>query len=187
MSLRAPLLVVFVALVGVCGCIEKTRLPDPTADDDDVGDDDDTGSAGWPDDDTQADDDTVPQPDCQVDYADIPADPDGSLIGLVSLSQQLQPAIDLGCDCHQVGNQAIEDLSPGRVWGAWVEQPSQFDHGAVLVVPGSPEMSAVFWKVFDCYPVFPYVGVRMPPNAPALSLDEVALYYNWILQGAEDN
>jgi len=29
--------------------------------------------------------------------------------------------------------------------------------------------------------------VRMPPNAPALTLEEVSLYYNWILQGAEDN
>lgn len=184
MSPRAPCLVVLATLLGMGGCIEKTRLP-PIGDDDSLpGDDDDVV---WPDDDSQGDDDTTPLLDCQVDYADIPADPDGSLAGLVSLTKDLQPAIDSGCDCHQVGNPAIEDLSPGRVWGAWVEQPSRFDHGAVLAVPGSPEMSAVFWKVFDCYPVFPYVGVRMPPNAPALTLDEVALYYNWILQGAEDN
>ncbi len=186
MSPRVPHFFVFATLLAMCGCIEKTRLPPHADDDTGVGDDD----TFWPDDDTTGpadDDDTAAAPDCQVDYADIPADPDGSLAGLVSLSGHLQPAIDLGCDCHQVGNPAIEDLSPGRVWGAWVEQPSQFDYGAVLVVPGSPETSAVFWKVFDCYPVFPYIGVRMPPNAPALSLDEVALYYNWILQGAEDN
>ena len=172
--------VALVVLLG--GCIAKTRLPDPDADDtwadDDAGDDDTTNPT---------DDDFTPLPDCQVDYADIPADPEGALAGPVSLVAQLQPTIDLGCDCHQVGNEAIEDLSPGRVWGAWVGQSSEFDPGAVLVVPGSPEMSVVFWKVFDCYSMFPYVGVRMPPNAPALTLDEVTLYYNWILQGAEDN
>ncbi len=183
MVLRPLESLVLALVVAQCGCIAKTRLPDPdgddTASDDDHAADDDTTDP--------ADDDFVPLPDCQVDYADIPADPDGELAGLVSLTQHLQPTIDLGCDCHQVGNEAIEDLSPGRVWGAWVEQPSQFDHDGVLVVPGSPETSVVFWKVFDCYPIFPYVGVRMPPNAPALTLEEVSLYYNWILQGAEDN
>jgi len=169
------------SLLVVVGCIRKTRLPadDDTAGsasgDDDVTADDDTG---WPDDDTGSG-------GCEDSAID--PDPDGSSYGLVSLSGDIQPLIDVGCDCHQQGNPDIEDLSPGRTWSAWVEAPSMYDAGEVLVVPGDPEASVVFWKVFDCFPLFPFVGEGMPPNAPPLTIDEVTLYYNSILQGALEN
>ena len=176
MRVCLPIVALASLLIGA-GCIRKTQLP---ADDDDVADDDVTGDddTGWPDDDTGGG---------SCEYSAIEPDPDGSLHGLLSLSQDIQPHIDLGCDCHQQGNPDIEDLSPGRTWSAWFEAPSLYDQGKVLVVPGDPDASVVFWKVFDCYSLFPFAGEGMPPNAPPLTIDEVTLYYNWILQGAPDN
>ncbi len=179
---RARIVAAIAALSLTCaGCGEGTARPAPGDDDvtDDDAADDDAG------DDDTADDDAGDDDSEACGYDQIEPDPDGSLFGLVSLDDDLQPRIDAGCDCHQVGNPQIEDLSPGKTWGSWVGQPSRFDLGEQLVVPGSPEESVVFWKVFDCYPLFPFVGGPMPPDAPALSLEDVTLYYNWILQGAE--
>jgi hypothetical protein len=105
----------------------------------------------------------------------------------VSLHDDVQPHIDAGCDCHQQGDVSIEDLSAGRTWTSWVAQPSEYDPGQLLVVPCQPGRSVVYWKVLACYPIYPYVGTRMPPDAPALDAGEITLYYNWILQGAPDN
>jgi len=184
--MRAQLpMVALVSLVVAVGCIRKTRLP---ADDDVMDDDVTADDDAYPDDDTGDDDtgdDDTGMGSCE--YEAIESDPDGTLHGPVSLSQDIQPRIDAGCDCHQQGNPKIEDLSPGRTWAEWYEAPSLYDPGEILVVPGDPEASVVFWKVFDCFPLFPFAGEGMPPNAPPLTIDEVTLYYNWILQGATDN
>jgi len=183
---RLVVIALLVALWIGPGCIRKTRLPldDDTVDDDSTGgtdDDADDDPTLEPGDDTAGDDDA----DCTQEV--IIADPDGEQFGLISLSEDLQPQIDAGCNCHQLGNPAIEDLSPGRTWSSWVEQPSRYQEGEVLVVPQDPRTSVVFWKVFDCYALYPFLGEGMPPNAPPLEIDEVSLYYNWILQGAADN
>ncbi|MDP7114950.1 MAG: hypothetical protein QGH45_23450 [Myxococcota bacterium] len=177
------LLAIAAALAG--GCVAKSAVPLPQ-DDDDVSGDDDTA-----DDDTGADDDTVDDDtgddDTDCGFGEIPADPDGALFGPVSLTSDLQPLLDAGCDCHQVGNPSIHDLSPGKVWAAWIGQSSLFDPGEVLVVAGAPGSSVVFWKLMGCYPLFPFAGVAMPPDAPSPPLDELTLYYNWMLQGGADN
>jgi len=181
MPARRPWSISLLAAVLLAGgCVAKTAIPWADDDDDDTsGDDDTTGG-----DDDVSDDDTT-ENDCG--FGEIVADPDGELMGVVSLSADLQPMLDAGCDCHQQGNPSIHDLSPGKVWAAWIDQPSQFDPGEVLVVPGDPESSVVFWKLLGCYPIFPYAGVAMPPNAASPSLEELTLYYNWMLQGGADN
>jgi hypothetical protein len=190
MSRAVPILALSLALaLPWAGCIPKTLLPDPY-DDDTAGDDDDTRPAdddttGPTDDDDVADDDTTPDEICH--YLDIVPDADGSLAGLVSLAGMVQPNLDTSCDCHQTGNESLSDLSPGHTWGEWVEQPSRFDSGEVLVVPGDPEGSVVMWKLLDCYSLFPHAGGPMPPNAPPMTLEEVTMYYNWMLQGAANN
>ncbi len=188
MSRPIPLLVCALALaLAPSGCIRKTELPDPY--DDDIGDDDlvtdDDDTSPGDDDTSPADDDATPVEDCH--HPDIVADPDGTLAGPISLIGDVQPSIDAGCDCHQQGNPSLVDLSPGHTWTSWVGQPSSADIEEILVVPSVPESSVVLWKVLDCYSLFPHYGATMPPNAPPLDLDEVTLYYNWILQGAEDN
>ncbi len=159
----------------VCGCPVKTVFP---------GGDDDTGAGDddlwWPDD----DDDTWAS-GCSDE--DVVPDPDGSLFGPVSLADDLQPRIDAACDCHQQGDPSIADLSPGRTWSSWVARPSAYDPGELLVVPCQPGRSVVFWKVLACYPIYPYTGTPMPPNAAPLDAEELTLYYNWIAQGAADN
>ena len=174
MTWRLSIVAGLTMLVLGLGCGSGVERPAPEADDDLA--DDDGGDDDGGDDDSEA---------CEFDQ--IEADPDGSLFGAVSLAEDLQPRIDAGCDCHQQGNPSIEDLSPGKTWSNWVDAASIYDPGEILVTPGDPEDSVVFWKVFGCYPLFPYVGEEMPPNAAPLALDEVTLYYNWILQGAEDN
>lgn len=164
------------------GCVPKSAIPLPGGGaDDDVDGDDVSGDDDTMDDDSTGDDDQ----DC--DYAEITPDPDGSLWGAVGLTQDIQPVIDAGCDCHQVGNPALEDLSPGKVWTSWVEQPSSAQPEHSLVAPADPEASVVFWKLLGCYPLFPYTGESMPPNAAQLSIGELTAVYNWILQGAADN
>lgn len=176
--LRPPALLLAIALAWP-GCVPKSAIPGPGAepndDDTTAGDDDDTTAI-------QDDDDST---DCG--YGDITPDPDGTLFGLVGLSADLQPQIDAGCDCHQVGNPSIQDLSPGKVWASWVEEPYPSDPDEILVLPGAPEESVVFWKLMDCFPLFPYSGAAMPPGGAGLSLEDLALFHNWILQGGLDN
>jgi len=184
MGLVRPLSALLLALgIATWGCVPKSAIPGPgvAPDDDDAtsGDDDTTGIA---DDD---DDDDTTTADCG--YGDIPPDPDGALFGPVGLSADLQPVIDAGCDCHQVGNPSVVDLSPGKVWASWVDAPYPSHPDDILVVPGAPEQSVVFWKLLACYPLFPYSGAAMPPSGTGLTLEELTLFHNWILQGGLDN
>ncbi len=166
----------------------------PSTDDDStpVMDDDSTSS----DDDSVEDDDTfVPDDDTTPPDDDIPEifpDPDGSLYGVVSLSSDLVPLfadLTYGCYCHlnKAGPVPGLMLTADQAWLSLVGVESTLEPGRIRVIPGDPEASLTFAKLYQEPSLYPYEGSFMPPAAARLSDEQLNLVYNWILQGANDN
>ena len=110
--------------------------------------------------------------------------------GTVSFSTQILPILNTNCfRCHREGGQADAAgidlrLVPEVSYDELVGQPSQLDPTLTHVVPGDPNASLLYLMISSDTPP---IGSRMPQNALPLSLDEVKLIHDWIVQGAPRN
>ncbi len=88
----------------------------------------------------------------------------------VSYARDIQPLLNANCvRCH------------GGIAGLWLSDYEHIMLGSIngpVVVPGDPDAS----------PLYTYVDMGlMPPDAPALSQDDIELIRRWIEEGAPKN
>ena len=76
-------------------------------------------------------------------------------------------------------------LLEGRSYQALVSQPSRFKAGAILVVPGDPDVSYMVHKLEGAADI---VGLRMPRNTgPFLTSGQMQIIRRWIELGARND
>ena len=103
----------------------------------------------------------------------------------MNYNDDIQPIFDARCaNCHvQPEGVPAADLlldAPDS-WYYLVGEHSSQDATFFRVLPNDPANSLLFLKV-NCGT--PGVGVRMPRQRPAISIEEQALIHDWIMAGA---
>ncbi|MDD9971916.1 MAG: hypothetical protein OXR73_37065 [Myxococcales bacterium] len=112
------------------------------------------------------------------------AEPDAPSFATI-YEQVLKPS---NCDsylCHGADGGGLDLTSPAMGYADLVAAPSTGPEcgelGLERVVPGEPEESLLYLKLFDTTPC----GDPMPPSSTRmLSADDIALIRDWILAGA---
>lgn len=101
----------------------------------------------------------------------------------VDFDSQIQPVFNNSCtSCHTAAHPTGLDLTEGQSHGNLVDVASSQDGSWIRVVPSDLEDSLLFHKI-NCDD--PPVGQRMPLAGTALSLQQQALFRDWIDQGAQ--
>ena len=105
----------------------------------------------------------------------------------VSFSQ-VEPVFQSnGCQgCHPGVNSSL-DLQDGKAYDDLVGIKALEDPDLYRVVAGDPENSFLYLKIGGA-PVIadiPAVGSRMPPGAPPMAAEDIAIIRDWIAQGAK--
>jgi hypothetical protein len=93
-----------------------------------------------------------------------------------------------GCvACHPGVNPAL-DLTAGKSYADLVGVRALEDPRLYRVVAGDPARSFLYLKIGGDPPIFdiPAIGTRMPPGAPRIPEEDIALVRDWILGGAKD-
>lgn len=105
----------------------------------------------------------------------------------VSFASQLQPNFTATCvtGCHG-GIRPAGDLSllAGTAWRALVSVRSGCSDGRLLVSPGAPDASYLVNKLEGTNLCS---GGQMPLRGAALPASQIALFRDWICQGAPNN
>ncbi len=105
----------------------------------------------------------------------------------VSFSQVEAVFESNGCQgCHPGVNSSL-DLTNGKAYDDLVGIRALEDPDLYRVVAGDPENSFLYLKVGGA-PVIadiPAVGSRMPPGAPPMAAEDIAIIRDWIAQGAK--
>jgi len=93
-----------------------------------------------------------------------------------------------GCaGCHPGVVPAL-DLTEGNSYSQLVGIRAVLDPTLYRVVAGDPGKSFLYLKLGGDPPVadIPAIGIRMPPDAPPIDPEDLALVRSWISQGAKD-
>lgn len=106
---------------------------------------------------------------------------------MVSYSQQIQPIFNDSCalpTCHASPSPAEGlNLSQGQSYNALVNVPSSQRPSVLRVAPSEPNNSYLINKIKGEN----INGTRMPQSFPLLTVDVIALFENWVSQGAMNN
>jgi hypothetical protein len=105
----------------------------------------------------------------------------------VSFSQQIQPIFNGSCaipTCHASPSPAQGlNLSQGQSYNALVNVPSSQRPSVLRVAPSEPNNSYLINKIKGEN----INGSRMPQGRSPLTVEVIALFENWVSQGAMNN
>jgi hypothetical protein len=113
---------------------------------------------------------------------------DEGLVREVPYSQVQGVFAEHGCiGCHPGVNPSL-DLTADKSYNDLVGIRALEDPRLYRVVAGDPGKSFLYLKIGGDPPIFdiPAIGTRMPPNAPIIPQEDIALVRDWILGGAKD-
>jgi hypothetical protein len=106
---------------------------------------------------------------------------------MVSFSQEIQPIFSDSCalpTCHMgPTNAGGLNLSQGQAYSAIVNVPSSQRSSLMRIKPFEPNNSYLINKIKGEN----INGTRMPQDLPPLTVDVIALFENWVSQGAMNN